>query len=120
MRSYKINLNGLKFSDYFELCRGTKTRSKHQYKIQTKLAKLNCYKYSFFVKIIKFWNDLPSNGNRIEWSPIRSVTIGVINRIGRPRSGSPICFFKSMITDRIAWHEVLLPVNHNFNKICDI
>ena len=25
-----------------------------------------------------------------------------------------------MITDRIGRHEVLLPVNHNFNKICDI
>ena len=25
-----------------------------------------------------------------------------------------------MITDRIRRHEVLLPVNHNFNKICDI
>ena len=25
-----------------------------------------------------------------------------------------------MITDRIRRHEVLLPINHNFNKICDI
>ena len=25
-----------------------------------------------------------------------------------------------MITDRIGRHEVLLPTNHNFNKICDI
>ena len=32
-----------------------------------------------------------SNGNRTEWSPIRSVIIRVINKIGRPRSGSPIC-----------------------------
>ena len=31
------------------------------------------------------------NGNRTEWSPIRSVIIRVINKIGRPRSGSPIC-----------------------------
>ena len=51
---------------------------------------------------------------------IRSVIIGVINKIGRPRSGSPICLITSMITDRIGWHEVLLPINHNFNKICDI
>ena len=59
---YKIvfNLNGLNFSDYFEVC-STKTRSNHQYKIHTKLAKIKCYKYSFFVKIIKFWNDLTSN-----------------------------------------------------------
>ena len=25
-----------------------------------------------------------------------------------------------MTTDRIAGHEVLLPINHNHNKICDI
>ena len=36
-------------------------RSNRQYKIQTKLTNLDCYNYSFFVKIIKFWNDLPSN-----------------------------------------------------------
>ena len=60
------------------------------------------------------------NGNRTEWSPIRSVIIRVINKIGRPRSGSPICLITSMITNRIGRHEVLLPINHNFNKICDI
>ena len=25
-----------------------------------------------------------------------------------------------MITDRIGRHEVLLPINHNYNKICDV
>ena len=49
-----------------------------------------------------------SNGNRTEWSPIRSVIIRVI------------CLITSMIADRIGRHEVLLPINHNFNKICDI
>ena len=38
-----------------------------------------------------------SNGNRTEWSPIRSVIMRVINKIGRPRSGSPICLITSMI-----------------------
>ena len=60
------------------------------------------------------------NGNRTEWSPIRSVIIRVINKIGRPRSRSQICLITSMITDRIGRHEVLLPINHNCNKICDI
>ena len=45
---------------------------------------------------------LVSNGNRTEWSPI------------------PICLITSMITDRIGRHEILLPINHNFNKICDV
>ena len=60
---YKVvlNLNGLNFSEYFKTCGSTKTRSNYQYKMQTKLENLNCYKYSFFVKILKFWNDLPSN-----------------------------------------------------------
>ena len=61
-----------------------------------------------------------SNGNRTECSPIRSVIIRVINKIGRPLSGSLICLTTSMITDRIGRHDVLLPINHNLNKICDI
>ena len=56
-----FKMNGLDFSDYFELCRSTKTRANHQFKIQTKLAKINSYKYSFFVRIVKPWNDLPNN-----------------------------------------------------------
>ena len=53
------------------------------------------------------------NDNRSEWSPIWSEIIRVINKIGRPRSGSPICF-ASMITDQIGRHlKVLLPINHN-------
>ena len=48
------------------------------------------------------------------------LILRVINKIGRPRSGSPICLITSMITDRIGRHEVLLLINHNFNKICDI
>ena len=30
-------------------------------------------------------------GKRTEWSPIRSIIMRVINKIRRPRSGSPIC-----------------------------
>jgi len=35
-------------------------------------------------------------------------------------TGNPISLITSMITDRIGRHEVLLPINHNFNKICDM
>ena len=38
------------------------------------------------------------NGNRTEWSPVQSVIIRVINKIGRPRSGSPICLITSVIS----------------------
>ena len=31
------------------------------YKLQVKSANCNCYKYYFFVKIIREWNDLPAN-----------------------------------------------------------
>ena len=64
--------------------------------------------------------ELLCNGNRTVWSAIRSVIIRLINKIGRPRSGSPIRLITSMITDRIGRNEVLLPINHNVNKICDI
>ena len=50
----------------------------------------------------------------------RSLIIQVINKIGRPRSRRPIYVITSMISDRIGRHEVLLPINHNYIKICDI
>ena len=50
--------------------------------------------------------------DRTEWSPIRSVIIRVINKIGRPCSGSPICLIvTSVIAERIGRNEVLLPIN---------
>ena len=61
-----------------------------------------------------------SNGNRTSCRPIRSVIIRVINKIGGPPNGSPICLITSIITDRIGRHEVLLPLNHKFNEICDM
>ena len=58
-----------------------------------------------------------SNGNRTEWSPIRSVIIQVIisqNRMTAQRESD--LFITSMITDQIGQHEVLLPINHkNYN-----
>ena len=39
------------------------------------------------------------NDNHTESSPVRSVIIGVINKIGPPRGASPICLITSMITD---------------------
>ena len=61
-----------------------------------------------------------SNGNMTERSPIQSVSKRVINKMGRPRSGSLICLITRMVTDRIGLYEVLLPIDHNLNKICDI
>ena len=56
-----FGLNGLDFDDYFEFCRSKNTRANHPYKIQTKLAKVNSFKYSFFVRIVKDWNSLPNH-----------------------------------------------------------
>ena len=54
-----------------------------------------------------------NNGNRTEWSPIRSVIIRVTikNRTTVKRESD--LSITSMITDRIGRHEVLLPINHN-------
>ena len=59
---YKLvfRLNSVCFPDFFEFAL-KHTRSNHNYKLQVKLAKCNCYKYSFFDKIIREWNDLPEN-----------------------------------------------------------
>ena len=58
-----------------------------------------------FEEIVKV---MISNGNRTEWSPIRSVIIRVINKIGRPRSGSPIC----LITTKFVIYRALFKSKH--------
>ena len=51
----------LKFEDYFEFATAKSTRANHSYKLFIKSARLNCYKHSFFIGIIKLWNDLPKD-----------------------------------------------------------
>ena len=55
-----FGLNSLCFCDFFE-CASKRTTSNRNYKLQVKSANFNCYKYSFFVKIISEWNELPAN-----------------------------------------------------------
>ena len=59
-------LNGLECRDYFEFCNNN-TRSNNSFKIRMKSAKVNAFKYSFFMRIIKEWNNLPHHlfGNDI-------------------------------------------------------
>ena len=52
--------------------------------------------------------------NRASCRPIRSVIMQVINKIGRPRSGSLICLITSMITDRI--RRSLLRIYHHSER----
>ena len=56
-----FRLNGLDFNGYFEECKSENNRANHPYKMQTKSVKVNSLKYSFFVKIIKDWNNLPNH-----------------------------------------------------------
>ena len=56
-----FRLHGLDFNGYFEDCKSENTRANHPYKMQMKSAKVNSLKYSFFVKIIKDWNNLPNH-----------------------------------------------------------
>ena len=60
---YKIvfGKDNLPFSDFFELTKCNRTRANHDYKLYVKVAILNCYRYSFFVRIVNAWNDLPKD-----------------------------------------------------------
>ena len=50
-----------------------------------------------------------SNGNRIEWSPIRSV-----NKIGLPRSRSPIClsrvWLQTKLNDTKSYYQLIIKI----------
>ena len=50
-----------RFAQCSQICICKTTRANHPYKIQTKLAKVNSFKYSFFVRIVKDWNSLPNH-----------------------------------------------------------
>ena len=59
---YKIifDLNNLKFSDFFELTLDKRTRANHSFKLGVKNVRVNPYKYSSFIRIVKeLRNNLP-------------------------------------------------------------
>ena len=58
---YKIvfDLNGINFNEVFECKKSKITRANHKYSLYTKLSRINCYKHSFFVRIVSAWNSLP-------------------------------------------------------------
>ena len=63
IESYKIvfGLNSLKFSDFFELVLDKRTRANHTFKLSVKNARVNSYKYSFFIRVVKEWTNLPQS-----------------------------------------------------------
>jgi len=64
--------------------------------LQTCIVNHWSFHTSYFEKAFRFI--LVTNyGNKTEWSPIRYVIIRVIIKVGRPRSGSPICLFASWL-----------------------
>ena len=86
----------------------------------------------FFVKIVgayvtSNWQRMHSllvcylvinNGNRTEWSPIRSVVVRVINKIGR--GGSPICqsrvWLQTELDDTKSSYQLINHNHYNFGK----
>ena len=59
---------------------------------------------------------LINNGSMTVWSPIHSVIIRVINKIGWQQSESPSCQCECDYRE-IGWQAVLLPINQNCNNI---
>ena len=49
----------LSFPDFFEFAKSIRTRANHYYKLYFRRAVCNCYKYSFFILIVRKWNHLP-------------------------------------------------------------
>ena len=63
VKCYKIvfGFYHLKFEEFFYFATTRSTRANRQYKLYVKPARLNClncYKYPFFVRIVKLWNEL--------------------------------------------------------------
>ena len=54
-------MNRLNFDDLFELTKCNSTRANHPYKLYVKPAKCKPYKYSFPIRIVRDWNNLPGS-----------------------------------------------------------
>ena len=54
-----FGIDSLPFSDFFEVTKCNRTRTNHDYQLYVKVAIINCYKYSFIVRIVNAWNNLP-------------------------------------------------------------
>jgi hypothetical protein len=55
-----FGLNGMTFTDVLEYKQYYATRTNHTHTLCPKLPKIYCFKYSFFIRIITSWNNLPS------------------------------------------------------------
>ena len=49
----------LNFYDFFELSKVGSTRANHPFEYNVKSARLDICKYSFLIRIVSKWNDLP-------------------------------------------------------------
>ena len=60
VQCYKLvfGIEHLSFLDFFEFVNSTRTRANHVDKLYLKKAVCNCYKYSFFIRIVRKLNGL--------------------------------------------------------------
>ena len=68
LECYKIifGINNLKFSYFFELTLDKWTRANHSFKLSLKNARVNTYKYSFFIRTVKEWRNITPSARRGE------------------------------------------------------
>ena len=60
---YKIvfGLSHLDFQEFFEFTKVRSTRANHSYKLYFKSSRINCFKNSFFIRVVSDWNNLPKH-----------------------------------------------------------
>ena len=56
-----LRIDSLPFSHFFERSKCNQARANHDFKLYVKVAILNFYKYSFFVRVVNVWNNLPKD-----------------------------------------------------------
>ena len=55
-----IFIRNHEFQEFFQLAsKRTRSNGSNYYNLKFQASRCNCYKYSFFVRIVKEWNDLP-------------------------------------------------------------
>ena len=127
-----FRLNRLDFNGYFKYCKSKNTRANHPYKMQTKSAKVNSLKYSFFVKIIKDWNNQSTKPPLYWWNQTVQLFkyakwgyFSITNesqqrRLGEPLGGSGVFSPKNILKSEKLWKAISSVLRGQFCLKCSL
>ena len=111
----KIQLIDVHAKQIFATCREVYFKNlfrNRSFQYESIRQKIKSIRYFYKINLIESIN----NGNRSEWSPIWSVIIRGINKIGRPQRGSLICWRQTELDNTKSCYQLIITVTISEKK----